>query len=290
MASADYYADSSQHGDYQYITLNDIINNFIANRDSDDYTSTVPRYKVLYQARRAFRELYYDAVREIRAVEIELGPTLTMVVPPDFINFVRISWVDEEGQLHPMAMDTRQSIAQRYLQDNDYELLFDNNGCVLQDNGLPYSALNNAEDIPSDYRDSMNCYSFCDSGFTPNVNYSNVYSNGKFNYNRSRGLIEFGSNVKGKTIVLEYISDGMFTGCEGLPESDLRIHKFAETAVLDYMYYELIKQRRNVPAVEKQRARKEFYNSKRKTKRRINTIRYSELMQAFKSSSVWIKK
>src|SRR5690606_22292987 len=100
-------------------------------------------------------------------------------------------------------------------------------------------------------------------------------------------VIQFGSEVFGKHIVLEYISDGIYTGCEGRPEVDIRIHKFAETAIMDFIYYELIKNRRNVPANEKARARKEFFNSRRIAKRRINTINYSELIQMFKGQSKW---
>ena len=53
-------------------------------RDSDDYTSNVPRYKVLYQAKRALRELYFDVARDIKAIELDLSPTLNVVLPPDF--------------------------------------------------------------------------------------------------------------------------------------------------------------------------------------------------------------
>ena len=56
-----------------------------------------------------------------------------------------------------------------------------------------------------------------------------------------------------------------------------------------YIFYELIKNRKTVPAVEKQRAKKEYGNSKRIAKRRINTVRADEFRQAFKSSNKWIK-
>ena len=81
--SEDYYeGDPYRHGEYQYVTLEDVINNFIMGRDEDDYTSSTPRYKVLYQARRGMRELYYDVVREIRAIELELSPNLNITLPP----------------------------------------------------------------------------------------------------------------------------------------------------------------------------------------------------------------
>lgn len=286
MASIDYYNDPSQYGNYQYITLEDIVNAFIMSGDDDDYTSKVPRYKVLYQARRAFRELYFDVTMEIKAIELELSPTLNVVLPPDFVNYVRISWVDEQGQLHPMAVDNTMSIAAEYLQDDQYELLFDDNGCVLigTDDTPPTAPVEGEVSGNS----CISRYTFC-TGFNPNKNHSKQFPNGRYRIDKNNGIIQFGSEVFGKHIVLEYISDGLFTGCEGLPEEELRIHKFAEMAVLDFIYWKLTQRRRNVPAIEKQRAEKSWWNSRRLAKRRLSTLRLDELLQVFKGSNKWIK-
>ena len=300
--SADYYADEELHGNYQYVTLENIINDYAMSRDEDDYTSLVPRYKILYQARRAFRELYFDVMQEIRAIELDLSHTLTVTLPPDFVNYVRVSWVltnqaTGDKQLIPMAMDNKMSIADVYLQDNNYNILFDSDGCVLQsDNtGLPLNPetgepflIADREDVDLREFSAVSSYTFCDS-FQPNKNMSNVFINGKYKLDKDGGTISFGSDAFGKSIVLEYISDGLYTGCEGRAEQDLRIHKFAEDAVLDFIFHRLIKNRRNVPAIEKQRARKEYYNSRRITKRRMNTLRKSELLQAFKGANRWNK-
>ena len=281
-----YYDDETRWGEYQYITLEDVINNYLMSGDPDDYTSMVPRYRILYQARRGLREFYYDVLREIRAVRLELSPSLMVTLPPDYINYVRISWVDDKGILHPMAKNENISMAESYLQDNNYNLLFDNEGCVLQDDGSPALA---STVVNSGTEGYYNQYEFCNTEFQPNKNMTNVYSNGSYKIDKNRGVISFDSSAFGREIVLEYISDGLFTGCEGQPETDIRVHKFAEMALLDFIYFELIKRRRNVPYNEKDRARKEFYNSKRRTKRRISTIRADELRQAFKGSSKWIK-
>jgi hypothetical protein len=288
MSSFDYYNTPSQHGNYQYVTLNELINDYMMSRDADDFTSNVPRYKVLYQAKRGLRELYYDVLKEIRAIELELSPMLSIVLPPDFVNYVRISWVGEDGQLHPLAQDSSMSMAQIYLQDNDFSILFDDEGCVLQaDNHPAGSSTTLNADAGSE---GSNSYDFCYGGFSPNKDASTVFPNGKFRLDPSSGLIQFSSDVQGKRIVLEYISDGLYTGCEGREEAEVRVHKFAEQALLDFIFHGLIKNRRNVPANEKQRARKEFFNSRRVTKRRISALRFSELKQVFKGDSVWVKK
>jgi hypothetical protein len=283
MASIDYYEDSSQWGQYQYTTLEDIINNYLMSRDGDDYSAMTPRFKILYQAMRGLREFYYDVLQEVKATSLELSPSLTITLPPDFVNYVRISWLDDDGILHPMAMDNRMSIAKEYLQDHNYNILFDNDGNPL----IGSDNLSSSGDSMSSSGSS--CNNLCSPSFLPNADMSKSFTNGKYKIDKSRGIISFGSAVEGKEIVLEYISDGIFTGFEGRPEQDIRIHKFAESAVLDYIYYQLIKNRRNVPYNEKMRAKKEYYNSRRVSKMRINTIRKSELLQVFKGNSKWIK-
>jgi hypothetical protein len=269
----DYYTNEELHGNYQYVTLEDVVNNFIMSGQDDDFTSNVDRYKVLYQARRAFRELYFDVAQDIKAVALELNSNLMITLPQDYVGYVRISWLDSEGGLHPMAMDNTLSIAAGYLQDNEYAILFDADGNIIEES--PQSETKN------------NSFHFSLENFNPNVDLSKSYTKGSFVVDKSNGFIKFGSEVFGKVVVIEYISDGMFTNAEG--STDLKIHKFTETAVYDWIYWKLIERRRNVPANEKMRARKEWFNSRRLSKRRLSTIKAEDLRQVLKGDSKWIK-
>lgn len=281
MTDLEYYDDSSKHGEYQYTLLSDLITDFMMSRDPDDYTSNVPRYKVLYQAKRAMRELYFDVANNIKAIELDLSPTLNVVLPPDFVSYVRISWLDSNGHLHPMAVDNVISTADEYLQDNEYEILFDNEGYVLEgDKSKSLSELDRSE---------LGTYNITQLDYKPNKDNSRVFPNGKFKIDTSEGLIKFNSTAEYKSIVLEYISDGLYERPNVDSDTTLKIHKFAETAVLDYIYYNLIKNRRSTPANEKMRARKEYYNSKRQAKRRITPLTKENLLQIFKSDSKFIK-
>ena len=288
MAAIDYYNNPDEHGNYQYVTLEQIINDFMMSRDVDDYTAMVPRYKVLFKAMQGFRQFYYDVVQEVRAIELELSPSLTVTLPPDYVNYVRISWVDENGLLRPMSIDRRMNIAQEYLQDESYNLLFDDEGCVLIGDGIDAGNGNTGITADSDVG-YINQYRFADGNFAPNMDMSQQFNNGKYILDKENGLIKFGSEIEGRAVVVEYISDGLFTGCEGRPEPEIRIHKFAEDAISNYIYYELIKRRRNVPYNEKLRAKKEYWNTRRIAKMRMSTLRKEELLQLFRGQSKWIK-
>lgn len=289
MAAIDYYEDSSQYGNYQYITLEQIVNNYMMSLTDNNYTFGALRRQVLYHARRCLREFYYDVLREVKGIEMELSPSLTMTLPPDYVSYVRISWVDTAGQLHPMSIDNRISIAQEYLQDNNYELLFDNNGCVLIGESNRENLTSSPVSPDSDIASSLNySYSICDDGFRPNLDTSRIFINGKYRIDKNRGIIAFGSNAEGKNVVLEYISDGLFTECDGGSEADIKIHKFAESATLAFIYNELIKGT-TAPFNEKRRASKEYYNLRRLAKLRINPIRKDEILKMLSSSSKWVK-
>ena len=291
--SADYYDDQDLHGNYQDVTLEDIVNNYIMSGQDDDFTSNVPRHLVLYQARRAFKELYFDAVQEIKGVAIDLSPALTVTLPPDFVNYVRISFIGSDGLLKPMATNDKISIAKDYLQSHTYDILFDADGCALEayNESLPLdTTTGEASPTSNAIVDPRYSWQFTDAQvFQPNKNFANVFGNGSYKIDKNLGVIKFGSEVFGKTVVLEYVSDGLYTGCEGRAEVDLRIHKFAEDAVYNWIYWKLIERRRNVPANAKQLARKGWFNSRRICKRRMQTIRPDELRQIFKGSNRQIK-
>ncbi|NND95454.1 MAG: hypothetical protein HKN45_11360 [Flavobacteriales bacterium] len=283
MAQIDYYNDNSQWGQYQYAKLDQVVNNYIASRNSDDYDFNSQRHTVIAHSRRIVKEFYYDILQEIKVFEVTLGPTLEIVLPVDYVDYVRISTRDMAGKLTPIAENRSINISRNYLQDHEYNLLFDQDGNILEGSTRRDNQFTNTS------KGGETEYEVCyPSAF--NRNLSNVYSNGAYTVDKESGLIRFSSSVESKDIVIEYISDGFFID-DGKNEDQtkFKIHKFAESALIDGIYYLSIKNRRNVPANEKQRARKEYYNSKRVAKRRINMSNKVEFLQAMKGSSVWIK-
>lgn len=281
-----YYSDFNRHGEYQSITLEEVVNNYLMSRDEDDYTSNSPRYKIIYQAKRGLRELYFDVMQSVRVMELDIPPHLTMILPPDYVDYVRISVVSN-GILYPMAMDNRQNIAMAHLQDNQYNFLYDNNGFVLKGSGNR-ETLDSGQSVATILNNQGDIDVYC-ARFTPNADLSRSFKNGKFNIDKARGVIEFTSQVEGSSIVLEYISDGLYTEDGQVDETHIKVHKFAESALIDYIHWQLVKNRRNVPANEKERARKEYFNSKRQAKRRLSNIKVEDLLQVFKGDSKWIK-
>lgn len=275
MTEQEYYNDQTLHGNYAYITLEQVVNDYLASRDQDDFTSKVPRFKIVYQAKRGIRELYYDVLQEIKAIELDLDDRLQVILPPDFVNYVRISIKNDDGTLTPLVQNKDLSISNVYLQDNTGALVFDFEGNIIQSGEIL-----NTPSIQNNNSDG----GICSYIFSPNLNMSNVFTEGSFRLDKDAGVIRFSSEVENKSVVLEYISDGIDED-----ETQIRVHKFAEEALSNFIYYQLIKRNRHISQGEKDRAKREYFNTRRIAKRRVNNTPKQEWIKAMSGVNVWNK-
>ena len=278
-----YYSSAENHGGSQFVSLKNIINNFYLFYVGDEkLINNVSRFDVIFHAKRAVQELNYDALRNVKALELELPETLQLTLPKDYVNLVRLSWVDERGRLHPLMVDNNTTIAKAYLQDNNYNILFDSDGAALVGDSYIDEKLseieNTAEDAVSSLSDEFFGGRF---GLDPSI--SNV--NGRYNIDKATGVIRFSSEVKGKYVVIEYITDGL----DYLTEDEIQINKLAE----DYMYkqiaYEVIKHKFNVQEYVVRRIKNEAYASMKNMKIRLMEIHPFDLTQTLKGRNKWIK-
>lgn len=277
-----YYDDDSRWGEYQYITLKDLVNDYMFSLTGDSSTANIDVDLVVYHAKRAIQELYFDVLNEVISIELDLNPSLIVPLPHDYVQYVMISWVDLNGKKHPMAIDKSSNLAQSYLQDSNYDFLYNNDGGILQGDHLQDK--NNLSSSETNYEEARIVSTELGS---PNFNLdrSKVFKNGSYVIDKDRGIIQFSSKVSGRTIALDYISDGLFQR----EDSEIRVHKFAEDAVLDFVYWKLIQRNKSVPRNEKEGARRDWYNSRRVAKRRINPVRYEEIRQVMKGQTKNIK-
>jgi len=289
----DFYGDESLWGKYQFTSLQDIVNNFILmyTGDSMFIPATINRDIIIFHAKRGLQELNYDVLKQIKAIEIELNPdTLQIVLPDDYINYVRVSWVDSGGHFHPMVTNEDTRIAEAYLQDNNYAILFDNDGNVLKAQQNTYDQTLITNDIRA--------YTYFNtdsvSGYDVDLDYGNARFgmetdkanfNGWFTVDKSTGVMKFSSNVAGKIIVLEYISDGL----ESSSLSDIRIHKFAEEALYAHIEHSILSKLMGVQEYVVRRKQKQAHIEKMKAKTRLNGLTFDDLYQVLKGRDKRLK-
>mgnify|MGYP003110671179 CR=1 FL=1 len=137
-----------------------------------------------------------------------------------------------------------------------------------------------SELIQQDYRESFDLPFHRERyGLQP----SHAQTNGSFYIDELKGLVHFSSNVSGKTVILDYISDSLGTADE------MQVHKFAEDAMYKYIMHAVLSTRANVPEYVVRRYQKEKFAATRKAKLRLSNIKLEELTQILRDKSKWIK-
>ena len=107
--------------------------------------------------------------------------------------------------------------------------------------------------------------------------------NGSFYIDKLSGKIHFSSNISGKTVILDYISDSLGT------ENELQVHKFAEEAMYKWISYAILSGKANVPEYQVQRLKKERFAAIRTAKLRLSNLKLEELTQILRGKSKQIK-
>ena len=115
----DYY-QGNDHGNYQFTSLSSVINQFIvAYVGENKLISKVKRVDVAFHAQRALQELSFDTFKSTKAQEITLPPSLQMILPQDYVNYTKISWIDSSGIKHLLYPTSKTSNPTPILQNTN---------------------------------------------------------------------------------------------------------------------------------------------------------------------------
>jgi hypothetical protein len=287
-------AVGANYGSYSYISLKDVVNNFIVGYVGID--KIIPRVKksdVLFHAKRGLQEFSYDTLKSIKSQELTIPTSLSVPIPQDYVNYVRLSWVDASGAQHIIYPVNN-------LTNSPYTLpLQDSQGIPTQNE---FGGNNLAEQSLTEQRwNTANDSNISGSGTNDNMyifdyawwklNYGQRYglepqtsqSNGWFQLNERLGTFTFSSNLVDKLIVLEYISDGLAY------DIDTKIPKMAEDAMYAHIAYSIIASRTNVQEFQVARFKKDRSAKLRNAKIRLSNIKLGEISQVMRGKSKWIK-
>ena len=275
------------YGDYQFVAIKDIINNFIiSNVGESKLISKLKRSDVAFHAQRGLQELSFDVLPSFKSFEIEIPPTLYMILPKDYVNYVKLSWVDDQGIERILYPTSKTSNPSSILQDSQYEYLFDDQDgeklLAVESETLKKFRENNftQRDINGSDYDLLNIHNY---GRRYGIDPQYAQSNGVFFIDRAKGIIHFGSSMVGKIVTLKYISDGVGT------DQEMVVHKFAEQALYNYIAHAVLSTRSNIPEYIVQRYKKELRASKRNARLRLSNIKIEEITQTLRGKSKQIK-
>ena len=288
------------YGSYQYVKLNDVISNFIVGFvGRDKLIPNASRTDIIFHAKRAMQEFSYDTLKSIKSAELTIPPSLTLVVPQDYTNYVKMSWIDGLGVKHPLYPTNNLTTSPYYTQTQDSAGIptQDSYGNDTEGTSITQERWHDANtnflngDFTNDFTNDMWAYNWDSSGNIIGGSNGQMYGldpqfsqvNGWFNLNEREGKISFSSNLVGKLIILEYLSDGLAY------DLDSRVPKLAEDAMYAYMLHAIISTRINQPEYIVQRLRREKSAKLRNAKIRLSNIKLDEIVQVMRGKSKWIK-
>ena len=214
------------YGSYEYIKLSDAIDNFMVGYVGDGkILQNTKKSDVLFFAKRSLQEFSYDTLKSVHSQELTIPPSLSVVLPQDYVNYVRVSFIDQLGVkriIYP-ANNLTINPYENPIQDAQGIPTQDNFGENLEGtsitterwretnanrllNGEASSQLDNlAYDVYGDDFGSGSWNWGRQYGLDPQL----AQMNGWFTLNEREGKMSFSSDLADKLIILEYISDGL---------------------------------------------------------------------------------
>ena len=81
------------YGSYEYIKLSDAIDNFMVGYVGDGkILQNTKKSDVLFFAKRSLQEFSYDTLKSVHSQELTIPHSLSVVLPQDYVNYVRVSF------------------------------------------------------------------------------------------------------------------------------------------------------------------------------------------------------
>lgn len=163
-----------------YTTIEEVINDFQLMIDDTSYDKDAQIYQLRLLALQGLRELTFDVEQKVKTTTITVdSTTLQCTLPVDYVKLNRIGYRGDDDEFHPLG----------------------NNPNLVLDASV-------SSQVGDEAYDENNPYYHTDIGKKFGVG-GGKNSLGYYRINRQDGTINFSSDLTGKTVFLEYISDGI---------------------------------------------------------------------------------
>ena len=286
------------YGSYEYIKLSDAIDNFMVGYVGDGkILQNTKKSDVLFFAKRSLQEFSYDTLKSVHSQELTIPPSLSVVLPQDYVNHVRVSFIDQLGVkriIYP-ANNLTINPYENPIQDAQGVPTQDNFGENLEGTSITEERWAGANDnlLNGQFANNINeAIDFQNAyGFEGSWNWGRQYgldpqlaqTNGWFTLNEREGKMSFSSNLANRLIVLEYISDGLAL------DVDTKVPKLAEDALYASILHSIVSTRSGQQEYLVQRLQKDRRAKLRNAKIRLSNIKLDEIVQVMRGKSKWIK-
>jgi len=161
-----------------YTSIDEVVNDFQLMIDDTSYDKEAHVYQLRLLALQGLRELKFDVEQEVKKASRVVTSNLQIDLPADFVKALRIGFKGSDGNFHALG----------------------NNPNLSLDALVAAQVGSSTVDNDPNYRLDVG-KKFGIGGGNNNLGYYRV--------NRNDGTINFSSSLEGKTVFMEYISDGV---------------------------------------------------------------------------------
>ena len=281
----------SHNEGFNYISLREMLVDYKITMDEDDYASSASDYAIRNFALRGIREFGFDVQPRVRSIKRSVhASNNTVTLPDDFVDIVKLGVVDDNGVVRAFAENKNINISQKLVdplsksESSDIgtdDFTNTGNRRVLSDNNINDREDDQTSTVSDGNNDDLDFYIFENYlyqgglGRLYGLGGGKLRGNYRINYDQNR--IEIDSEAGVTEVVLEYISDAARS-------SDPVVHVYAEEALRSYVYYKIVERKSSVPAGEKQRARAEYYNERRKARIRLSNFSKEQALNTIRKN------
>lgn len=291
-----YYGSTGDHGEYRFIELSEIVKSFIATYIGEGkICEKVNPSDVFFHATRALQELSYDTLNSTKEMEVVIPPSLTFVMPMDYINYVKLSWSDSNGIERIIYPASKTSNPHRITDGGGvqswggFQLASAVSTLTVSEDSSTAAAFKSAAAVTVDTDQGI---PLGGEGGRIGLDPQNAQANGSFYIDHKQGKFHFGSALAGKTLVLKYISDGIVklnVGGTTIDQTGSIVPKLAEEAIYKHILYGVLLARRDTPGGLLAQLKKERFAETRKAKIRLSNLKSEEITQILRGGSKMIK-
>tara|TARA_A100001515_G_scaffold56801_2_gene44726 strand:+ start:6860 stop:7789 length:930 start_codon:yes stop_codon:yes gene_type:complete len=297
------------------VPLSHIVRDFIITSDGDDYANNVSDSALRNFALRGIREIGFDLGKKIKSLKLSINTANnTVPLPDDFVDITKLGVVGSDGVVYAFGHNKNLNMSRR-LQTAD-DTVKDDTGKY---GGSPPASITGSSDYvdteagtltntffegpldiginsigdrvddktatvgagsPSDVGD-RDYYIFenylYEGGLGRLYGIGGGRTFGEYRINLDQDRIEIDTDNDYTEVVIEYVADEARS-------SDPEVHVYAEEALRSYMYYKIVERKSSVPMAEKQRARAEYYNERRKANARLSEFTKTEALKTIRKN------
>jgi len=269
------------------VKLSQIIRDFIITLDGDDYASNASDSAIRNFALRGIREIGFDLSKKIKSLKLTIASNDTVALPDDFVDLLKVGIVDSDGIIRVFGNNKNINYSQAIesaatTSDSDLDPLNIDDNLILDriQSKTATSGSNSATDDFDAY--VFDNYMF-QGGSGRLYGVGGGHLAGQYRLNLDQNRIEIEANSGYTEVVMEYVADEARS-------TDPEVHVYAEEALRSYIYYKIIERKSTVPANEKQRARAEYYNERRKANSRLSNFTKEEALKTIRKNFIQAPK